>query len=153
QTLRRVASRFPDQTAIVHSRLSDGERYDTWRRAREGLIGVVVGARSALFTPLPDVGLIILDEEHDQSYKQSQSSAGPPYYHAADVAEFMMRQNKGILILGSATPDVESVYRANREELTLLKLPTRIMGHRLRILEQSEREGINARYYPARADD
>lgn len=153
QTVRRVAARFPNQTAVLHSRLSDGERYDTWRRAREGLVGVVVGARSALFTPLPNVGLVILDEEHDQSYKQSQSALGPPFYHTADVAEYMMRQNKGVLILGSATPDVERVYRAQRGELTLLQLPTRIMGHRIRILEQSEREGVNPHYYPARADD
>lgn len=153
QTVRRVAARFPGQTALVHSRLSEGERYDTWRRAREGLIGVVVGARSALFTPLPNLGLIILDEEHDNSYKQAHSVSGPPYYHSADVAEVMMRQNNGVLILGSATPDLESVYRAQRGDFVLLSMPTRIMGHRVRILEQSEREGVNARYYPARAQD
>ncbi|MCA0456887.1 MAG: primosomal protein N' [Chloroflexi bacterium] len=153
QTIRRVAARFPGQTAIIHSKLSEGERYDTWRRAREGLVQVVVGARSALFTPLPDVGLVILDEEHDPSYKQGQSSLGPPYYHARDVAEQMMRQNNGVLILGSATPDLETVYRAGKKELRALILPTRIMGHRVRILEQSERTGVNARYYPARAAD
>ncbi len=150
QTVRRVAARFPGQTAIVHSRLSEGERYDTWRRAREGLISVIVGTRSALFTPLQDVGLIVLDEEHDSSYKQSEPA---PTYHAADVAEFIMRQNDGVLILGSATPDLESVYRAGRGDFKLLNLPTRIMGHRIRILEQSEREGVNSRYYPARAED
>lgn len=153
QTIRRVAARFPGQTAIIHSKLSEGERYDTWRRAREGLVQVVVGARSALFTPLPDVGLVILDEEHDPSYKQAQSSLGPPYYHARDVAEQMMRQNNGVLILGSATPDLETVYRAGKKEFRALILPTRIMGHRIRILEQSERTGVNARYYPARAAD
>lgn len=153
QTIRRVAARFPGQTAIVHSKLSEGERYDTWRRAREGIVQVVVGARSALFTPLPDVGLVILDEEHDQSYKQGQSALGPPYYHTRDVAEQMMRQNNGVLILGSATPDLETVYRAGKKELQALILPTRIMGHRVRILEQSERTGVNARYYPARAAD
>ncbi len=153
QTIRRVAARFPGQTAILHSKLSEGERYDTWRRAREGIVQVVVGARSALFTPLPDVGLVILDEEHDSSYKQGQSSFGPPYYHARDVAEQMMRQNNGVLILGSATPDLETVYRAGKKELRALILPTRIMGHRVRILEQSERTGVNARYYPARAAD
>ncbi|MEO8608587.1 MAG: primosomal protein N' [Chloroflexota bacterium] len=152
QTVRRVAARFPGQVAIVHSGLSDGERYDTWRRAREGLIGVVVGARSALFTPLPDVGLVILDEEHDNSYKQSPPIP-PPYYHARDVAEAMMRQNNGVLILGSATPDLETVYRAQQGDLTLLRMPSRIMGHRVRIMEQSERTGVAARYYPARAED
>ncbi len=150
QTVRRVAARFPGRTAIVHSRLSEGERYDTWRRARQGLVQVVVGPRSALFTPLPDVGVIILDEEHDPSYKDSQ---GMPGYHSRDVAEQMMRRNHGTLLLGSATPDVESVMRAQRGELRLLELPTRIMGHRMRILEQSNRLNINAQYYPARAAD
>jgi primosomal protein N' (replication factor Y) (superfamily II helicase) len=152
QTVRRVAARFPGQVAIVHSRLSEGERYDTWRRARDGLIGVVVGARSALFTPLPDVGLVILDEEHDNSYKQSPPFP-PPYYHTRDVAEAMTRLNNGVLILGSATPDLETVHRANQSDFTVLRLPTRIMGHRIRILEQSERAGIAARYYPTRAED
>ena len=149
QTIRRVGARFPGQVAIVHSRLSEGERYDTWRRAREGLISVVVGPRSALFTPFQDVGLVILDEEHDDSYKSDST----PHYHARYVAETMMRQNNGVLILGSATPDLETVYRAERGELQRLHLPTRIMGHRLRILEQSERMGVAARYYPARAED
>nr|MBA3873670.1 primosomal protein N' [Anaerolineae bacterium] len=152
QTIRRVAARFPGQTAIIHSKLSEGERYDTWRRAREGLIQIVVGARSALFTPLPDVGLVILDEEHDNSYKQSEPIP-PPYYHARDVAEQMMRQNNGVLILGSATPDLETVYRAGRRELRALVLPTRIMGHRVRIQEQAERTGVNSLYHPARAAD
>ncbi len=153
QTVRRVAARFPKQVAVVHSGLSEGERYDTWRRAREGLVQVVVGVRSAIFTPLPDVGLIILDEEHDDSYKQSQSPTGPPYYHARDVAEEMMRRNQGLLILGSATPDLETVHRAHRGDITRLHLPNRILGHRTRILEQSEREGVIARYYPSNAED
>lgn len=153
QTVRRVAARFPGQTAVVHSGLTEGERYDTWRRAREGLINVIVGARSALFTPLPDVGLVILDEEHDQSYKQSQSVTGPPYYHARDVAEQMMRANNGVLILGSATPDVETAYRAEQGEFVRLRLPTRILGHRVRIQEQSEREGIIPEYRPVSAPD
>ncbi len=152
QTVRRVAARFPGQVAVVHSGLSEGERYDTWRRAREGLFSVVVGARSALFTPLPDVGLVILDEEHDDSYKQSPPVSAP-YYHARAVAETMMRQNDGVLILGSATPDLDRVYRAGRGVFQLLTLPTRIRGHRVRILEQSEREGVVARYYPVKASD
>lgn len=152
QTVRRVASRFPGKTAIVHSGLKEGERYDTWRRARSGLVQVVVGARSALFTPLPDVGLVILDEEHDQSYKQTEPIP-PPYYHARDVAEQMMRHNSGTLILGSATPDVEIIHRAQRGDFKLLQLPTRIMGHRIRILEQSERTGITPQYTPAHAED
>lgn len=131
QTVRRVAGRFPGQVAIVHSGLNDGERYDTWRRARDGLFRVVVGARSALFTPLPNVGLIILDEEHDHSYKQSPPWH-LPYYDARRVAEEMMLRASGTLILGSATPDVDSYYRAMRDEIVRLELPDRIMGHRLR---------------------
>ncbi len=152
QTIRRVAARFPGQVGVVHGSLSEGERYDTWRRARDGLLSVVVGARSALFTPFPNLGLIILDEEHDQSYKQGAGSQHP-YYHARDVAEQMMRRSNGMLILGSATPELETYFRAQRGDIHLLQLPNRIMGHRARILEQSEREGVSARYYPARAQD
>ena len=152
QTIRRVAARFPGQVAVAHGSLSEGERYDTWRRAREGLLGAVVGARSALFTPFPDIGLIILDEEHDQSYKQGAGLLHP-YYHTRTVAEQMMRRNNGTLILGSATPDVETYFRADRGDIRLLELPNRIMGHRTRILAQSEREHVIARYYPGRAED
>lgn len=152
QTIRRVAARFPGQVGVIHGSLSEGERYDTWRRARDGLVQIVVGARSALFTPFPDLGLVILDEEHDHSYKQGAGSQHP-YYHTRDVAEQMMRQNNGMLILGSATPDIETFFRAQRGDMHLLQLPNRIMGHRERILEQSEREGVAARYYPARAQD
>lgn len=152
QTIRRVAARFPGQVGIIHATVSEGERYDTWRRAREGQLQIVVGARSALFTPFPDVGVIILDEEHDHSYKQGPGFA-QPYYHARRVAEEMMRRNQGVLILGSATPDLESAFRAERGELVRLHLPSRIMGHRTRILELSEQEGVSARYYPASAED
>jgi primosomal protein N' len=152
QTIRRVAARFPGQVGVIHGSLSEGERYDTWRRAREGLLGVVVGARSALFTPFPDLGLIIMDEEHDHSYKQGAGTQHP-YYHAREVAEQMMRQRDGLLLLGSATPDLETAFRAQRGDIHLLRLPNRIMGHQAHILEQSEREGVEARYYPARAEE
>lgn len=152
QTIRRVAARFPGRVAVVHGALSQGERFDTWRRARDGLIQVVVGARSALFTPLPDVGLVILDEEHDLSYKEDPDFS-PFTYHARRVAEEMMRRNHGVLILGDATPDIETNFRAQRGDIHLLRLPSRIMGHRTRILEQSEREGVIARYYPSTAED
>ena len=145
QTVRRVAARFPGRTAVVHSGLGEGERYDTWRRARDGLVQVVVGARSALFTPLQDIGLIVLDEEHDASYKQSPPIL-PPYYHARELAEEMMRRNSGVVIVGSATPDIETTYRVERGEIEKLELPRRIMGHRVRIGEQAERAGVLARY-------
>ncbi len=152
QTVRRVAARFPGKTAVVHSALSEGERYDTWRRARDGLVQVVVGARSALFTPLPNVGLIVLDEEHDSSYKQSPPIL-PPYYHARDLAEAMMQRSGGVVVLGSATPDIETTYRVERGEIEKLELPRRIMGHRVRIYEQAERAGVMPHYRPDSAED
>jgi primosomal protein N' (replication factor Y) (superfamily II helicase) len=151
QTVRRVAERFPGNVAIVHGSLSHGERYDTWRRARMGEIGVIVGTRSALFTPLPDVGLIILDEEHDHSYKH-QPPFNPPYYHARDVASRLADLNEAVLILGSATPDLEVFYQSQRGELRYLHLPERIIGHRQRITAQAEREGVIPRYQPLDVD-
>lgn len=145
QTLQRVSARFGGRVAVVHSGLSEGERYDTWRRARSGLVQVIVGARSALFTPLPNLGLIILDEEHDPSYKQSPPIPAP-YYDARAVAEKLMSQQRGVLIMGSATPLLETRYRADRGDLRLLRLPNRIMGHRPRIEAQAEREGVTTRY-------
>ncbi|MCU0499935.1 MAG: primosomal protein N' [Anaerolineae bacterium] len=145
QTIRRVAARFPGQVAVIHSRLSEGELYDTWRRAREGLIKVIVGTRSALFAPLPEVGCICVDEEHDDSYKNFAS----PHYDTRTIAEEMMRRAQGTLILGSATPDLTTFHRAQdpADRLRYLHLPERIMGHRLRITEQGEREGLIPRYH------
>jgi primosomal protein N' (replication factor Y) len=148
QTVRRFATRFPGRVAIVHSGLSVGERYDTWRRARAGEIHVVVGARSALFTPLPDLGLVILDEEHDDSYKQSPPIA-PPYYHARDVAIRAMQITRGTVILGSATPDVATYFRALEGPYRLLQLPARVIAHRDRLAEQVQRlNAPAARYHP-----
>jgi primosomal protein N' (replication factor Y) len=125
QAVARVASRFPGQTLVVHSGLSDGERYDAWTRARTGAASVVVGARSALFTPFPNIGLIVLDEEHDSSYKQSPSFR-PPYYHARAVAEQIAARSGALVLLGSATPDVETRYRAERGAIIRLALPDRV---------------------------
>ncbi|GAB5494422.1 MAG: hypothetical protein Phog2KO_46370 [Phototrophicaceae bacterium] len=151
QTIRRVAQRFPDQVAVVHGSLSHGERYDTWRRAREGHIQVIVGTRSALFTPLPDVGLIILDEEHDSSYKQAPPIL-PPYYQSRDVAEKLADLNEATLILGSATPDLESYYRAEKGDLQYLHLPSRIMGHRQRVEKQAKQRGVDLAYEAIEGD-
>lgn len=142
QTVRRVAARFPGRVGVIHSRLSDGERYDTWRRAREGRVSVIVGARSALYAPLPDVGLIVIDEEHDASYTHFST----PHYDTRRVAEQMMRVNRGVVLLGSATPDLTTAYRAQRGEIVALRLPDRIMGHRVRVGEHAEREGVTSRY-------
>jgi len=124
QTIRRFGARFK-RLAVIHSKLSVGERYDTWRRCRDGLVDVVIGTRSALFAPLPNLGLIVLDEEHDASYKQAET----PHYHARAVALELAQRVGATVILGSATPDVETYYRAARGEIKLLELPKRILGH------------------------
>jgi primosomal protein N' len=151
QTVRRVTSRFPGRVALIHSRLGIGELYDTWRRCREGLVDVVVGTRSALFAPLPDVGCICIDEEHDDSYKNFAT----PHYDTRQVAEAMMKRQLGVLIMGSATPDIATFHRAQdpNDSLIYLQLPDRIMGHRVRISEQSEREGLSSKYHRDDADE
>lgn len=127
QTVRRLLSRFPGRVGLVHSKLSPGERYDTWRRARAGLIQVILGPRSALFTPLPNLGLIVVDECHEDSYYQDDT---PPFYHAVDAALLYANLTKSVIVLGSATPSVEMVYQANQEGWERLELPNRIMAHR-----------------------
>jgi primosomal protein N' (replication factor Y) len=126
QTIRRFAARFPGHIAVQHSKLSLGERYDTWRRIRAGEVDVVIGSRSAVFAPMPHLGLIVMDEEHEWSYKQERT----PRYHARDVALKLAELTGAVVILGSATPDVVSYYKAQRGEYKLLELPKRIMGHR-----------------------
>ncbi|HFQ93027.1 MAG TPA: primosomal protein N', partial [Anaerolineae bacterium] len=138
QTVRRFAARFPGRVAILHSRLSAGERYDTWRRARQGLIDIMVGPRSALFAPLPNLGVIVLDEEHDPSYKQTPP-VPPPYYHAVDTAVALGQILNAAVIMGSATPDIVNYHKARSGRYQLLELPKRVMGHRCRIESQAER--------------
>jgi len=124
QTVRRFVSRFPGQVGIVHSKLSEGERYDTWRRARMGALKVIIGARSALFSPLPNVGLIVADECHDSSYYQPE----PPFYHAVTAAQMYARFAGAVCVLGSATPSVTQRYQADVGEMTRLELPYRVTG-------------------------
>lgn len=147
QTVRRFAARFPGRVAILHSELSDGERYDTWRRARLGLFDIVIGPRSVLFTSLPNLGVIVIDEEHDGSYKQAPPVA-PPYYHAREIAIELGALTGALVIMGSATPDIVSYHRALAGRYQLLELPQRIMGHRRRIEEQAERLHLESRYRP-----
>jgi primosomal protein N' (replication factor Y) len=123
QLVRRFLARFPGQVGLIHSRLSAGERYDTWRRARDGRLGVVIGPRSALFTPMERLGLIILDEAHEPSYYQSET---PPYYHAVQAAMEYARLTSSVLVLGSATPDIVQYYRAQKEGWPVLRLPERV---------------------------
>jgi primosomal protein N' (replication factor Y) len=121
QTVGRFFARFQERIAVLHSGLSLGERYDEWRRAQRGEVRIVVGARSAIFAPLPNVGMIVVDEEHDSSYKQGDT----PRYHARDVAIIRARQCNAVCVLGSATPSVESCYNAETGKSVRIELPER----------------------------
>lgn len=121
QAIERVAGRFPGRTAVLHSKLSAGERLDEWQRIRRGEVDVVVGPRSALFAPLPNPGLIVVDEEHDPSYKQDAS----PRYHGRDAAAVLGKLVAATVIFGSATPDVGTYYAARSGRIVLLELPDR----------------------------
>lgn len=151
QTVRRFAARFPGRVAVLHSRLSDGERYDTWRRARMGLFDIVIGPRSALFTPLENLVVIIIDEEHDQSYKQSPPVT-PPYYHVRDTAIALAEQTGALVIMGSATPDLVTYHQARGGRFQLLELSRRVMGHRDRIAAQATRLERTPGYRQAEGD-
>ncbi len=126
QTVRRFMGRFPGRVGLVHSQLSAGEQYDTWRRARSGKLQVVIGPRSALFSPLPDIGLVVLDESHEQSYYQSNQ---PPYYHARDAAVALAEISGAVCLFGSATPDLTSLHQAQSGHWQKLTLPARILAH------------------------
>ncbi len=116
QTIERFKSRFESRIAILHHRLSDGERVDAWHRIRKGEIPIVVGARSAIFSPTPNLGLIIVDEEHETSYKQMEDA---PCYHARDIAIKRGQLTNSVVVLGSATPSLESMYHAKQGKFTL----------------------------------
>ncbi len=143
QTIRRFVSRFPGLVGSMHSRLSAGERFDTWRRARLGEIKVIVGPRSALFTPFSNLGLIVVDEFHDDTYYQSETQ---PHYHARDMAVRYAQLTSAVCILGSATPDIVSRYQAEQHHWYYLKLPQRILAHRQAVQKQVEKLGISSRY-------
>ncbi|SEK98660.1 primosomal protein N' [Paenibacillus sp. OK003] len=142
QMVERFKGRFGDQVAVMHSRLSGGERYDEWRKIREGQVKVAIGARSAVFAPFSRLGLIIMDEEHETSYKQEET----PKYHARDVAVKRAQQHQAVVVLGSATPSLESYYAARSQSNDdfaplLLEMPTRALGNKLpevRIVDMRE---------------
>ena len=136
QTVRRFVARFPEKVGLIHSRLSPGERYDTWRRARAGLISLVVGPRSALFTPFENLGLIVVDECHDQSYYQTESA---PAYSARDLAAAYARQINAVCLAGSATPGIVTAFHAARGEWQALSLPERILAHKQAVHQQMEK--------------
>ena len=121
QVVGIFASYFGDSVAVLHSALGSGERYDEWKRIRSGEVKVVVGTRSAIFAPLQNIGLIVLDEEQEHTYKSDQK----PYYHARDVARFRCAKNKAVMLLSSATPSVESYYKAKTGLYHLITLNER----------------------------
>ena len=121
QMIHTFSSHFGDQVAVLHSSLSPGERYDEWKRVRGGQARLVIGTRSAVFAPLDDLGLIIIDEEQEETYK----SENAPRYHARDVAKFRCVQAGSLLLLGSATPEIVSRYRAEQGRYAWFTLPSR----------------------------
>lgn len=127
QTVARFRAEFGDVVAVLHSALSDGERYDAWRALREGRRRIAIGARSAIFAPVHQLGAVIVDEEHEATYKQSEA----PRYHAREVAIVRARAAGAVCLLGSATPALESWHNAQRGKFTLLRLPGRVEGRPL----------------------
>lgn len=122
QTVNRFISRFgKDKIAVLHSKLSVGERYDQWHKINNGDAKIIIGARSAIFAPVKNLGIVIIDEEHDNSYKSEMT----PKYDAKKVAEYMCKEANVPLVLGSATPDMETYFRAKKEEIVLLELTKR----------------------------
>jgi primosomal protein N' (replication factor Y) len=125
QIVSRFRQHFREHVIVMHSRMSPGERYDAWRFTRRGKYPIVVGPRSAVFAPLSNLGLIVVDEEHEASYKQFDAT---PRYHARDVAVVRGRECGAVVVLGSATPSIDSYYNVQREKYRLLTLPDRIDG-------------------------
>ncbi len=135
QTVERFKARFcagPTRTlvAVLHSHLSAGERHDEWHKIRQGRARIVIGARSAIFAPVEPLGLIVVDEEHEHSYKQAEA----PRYHARDVAVMRGQREGAVVVLGSATPSLESYYNARRGKYLLLELPTRVDDQKLPVV-------------------
>lgn len=124
QMIERFKGRFGKDVALFHSKLSDGERFDEWFRVRSGKAKLVIGARSAIFLPVKNLGLIIIDEEHESTYKSDQN----PKYQTKEVAEFLSNQKGCKVVLGTATPTIETFYRALIGELKLLELNSRVDG-------------------------
>ncbi|MDR1735434.1 MAG: primosomal protein N' [Oscillospiraceae bacterium] len=137
QLLERISARFGDRVALLHSGLSIGERMDEWKRVRTGKCDVVVGTRSAVFAPLENLRLIILDEEHETSYKSETA----PRYHAREAAKFRAVQNRALLVLGSATPSIESMYAAQCGQYTYIELPARYHGGALPAVSVADMAG------------
>ena len=127
QTVSIFCSRYGERVAVIHSSLSQGERLDAWRRIRRGDVDLVIGTRSAIFAPLCNIGMIVIDEEHEHTYK----SESDPKYHARDIASYRCGKHKALMLLASATPAVESFYKAKTGAYTLVPLRERYGGARL----------------------
>ena len=126
QTIERFSANFKDEIAVMHSGLSLGERFDQWYKIRESNYKVVIGSRTALFSPQPDLGLIVIDEEHEWTYKQSDMS---PRYHARDTAMQLAGITKCVVVLGSASPDTQSFFRANNARYKFVQLHNRYLNN------------------------
>lgn len=147
QTVNAFKGRFGDEVAVMHSRLSQGERYDEWRKIANKRVRIAIGARSAIFAPFTNVGLIIVDEEHESSYKQEES----PKYHARDVALRRGETHGAAVVFGSATPSLETYLDAHRGVYGLLEMPERVAGRPLPEVEivdmrQELRDGNRAMF-------
>ena len=146
QVLRQFAAQFGDEVAVLHSALSAGERYDSFKKIRSGRARVVIGTRSAVFAPVENLGVLIIDEEQDGAYRSEQS----PRYHARDVAKYRVAQQNALLVLGSATPSVETYYGAKQGKYPVFRLTERFLGTGLpdvliadmRGLAREGREGV-----------
>ncbi len=142
----RFEQRFPEQVAVLHSGLRPGERFDAWRKLASGELTIAIGPRSAVFAPVKNLGLIVVDEEHETSYKQEEP---PPYYNARDVAVMRASIEKCPVVLGTATPSAETYYNALEGKYELLELPERIPGAELpgvRIVDMVEEREENKNY-------
>lgn len=124
QTLERFEGRFGQQVAVLHSRLTQNERFEEWEKIASGQVKIAIGARSAIFAPFQHLGLIVIDEEHDGSYISDKN----PKYHTYDIARFRADRHQARLVLGSATPSLETLYRAELGEIERLDLPDRVRG-------------------------
>lgn len=155
QTVDRFIARFGEgNIAVLHSKLSMGERYDQWNKIKKDEAKIVIGARSAIFAPIQNLGLIIMDEEHDQSYKSETT----PKYHAREIARYLAKENSISLVLGSATPDLETFYKTQTGEIKLLELTKRANNAKLpnveivdlrNELEQGNKTMISGKLYKA----
>ena len=145
QTVERFKARFssgPRQTlvAVLHSHLSAGERHDEWHKIRQGRARIAIGARSAVFAPVERLGLIIVDEEHEHSYKQEEA----PRYHARDVAVVRAQMEQAVVVLGSATPSMESFYNARRGKYRLLEMPARADDKKMPVVRVVDMRQVGA---------